>query len=421
MPPPVRIKQEPATQPVNLVSSDDTNSPILKRKRLVRTETSNLDAIAGRMETPRKRRRSRALSEEAVKQAVKPALLQHSTSSLSEPDLRAANDDEDRRDKGNHHTEVIAYDFALEADRRTGSDAVLRELSSNVRTLIGTTSVRSIVKRKRTSKANAVGMAMLSEDGEDLSSQVRTPQNQSEGRIHVDRRLETLLDVPSPVAQLLPKRRTPETHTVRREPRIHLPVKQEPDADATPRATFKRPLGLEPSPPPPDPEDEPLRQRPLSSLRLDDFRINPKHMGADYAYSETIRGRDQRRSLQGRGEDFRKAVEIGGLRSGKSDEEALEDYLGPEFATIMGAYGPEKRKEMLIRAHAQGFANEHGKHRHAFERRSTPPGFWRTDMPTTQEAAEDRVRAHELEREKVEERWLEARREGGRWLFRDES
>ena len=133
-------------------------------------------------------------------------------------------------------------------------------------------------------------------------------------------------------------------------------------------------------------------------------------MGADYAYSETIRGRDQRRSLQGRGEDFRKAVEIGGLRSGKSDEEALEDYLGPEFATIM-----------LIRAHAQGYANEHGKHRHAFERRSTPPGFWRTDMPTTQEAAEDRVRAHELEREKVEERWLEARREGGRWLFRDES
>ena len=60
------------------------------------------------------------------------------------------------------------------------------------------------------------------------------------------------------------------------------------------------------------------------------------------------------------------------------------------------------------------------KHRQAFERRSTPPGFWRTDMPTTQEEEDDRAKAREMVKAKVEERWREAMREGGRWLFKDE-
>ncbi|KAF2765308.1 DNA repair protein Sae2, partial [Teratosphaeria nubilosa] len=58
--------------------------------------------------------------------------------------------------------------------------------------------------------------------------------------------------------------------------------------------------------------------------------------------------------------------------------------------------------------------NKHGKHRHAFQRHSTPPGFWRVDMPTTQETAEDRAKASQMVRNKVEERWREAHRPGGR-------
>ena len=111
---------------------------------------------------------------------------------------------------------------------------------------------------------------------------------------------------------------------------------------------------------------------------------------------------------------------MGNIKSTKSDAEVLEVFLGSDFATIMGYYGPEKRKDLIMQAHAYVFANQHGKHRHAFERRSTPPGFWRTDMATTQEEEEDRAKAREMERKKVEERWREAMRTGGRWLFRDE-
>lgn len=428
MPPPVRIKQEPTstTQPIEL-TSDDHSSPVLKRKRLVRTETSNLDAITGHIDTPRKRKYTRASSEEAAR----PAFLLHGTSSLSEGDVPITNDSGERNNEGNGPDNVATFDFALEPKERVGNNAVLRERDPNVGTASSNTALRSNMKHKRTPKANAVAVSMLSEDGEDLSSQVAAPHRESETGTNIHSRLKTLLDVPSPVGQPIPKRRTPETHAGQRAQRISPPVKREPDVanDITPKvtATFKRPCGLEKSPPPPQPEDEPLRQRPLGSLRLDDFRINTQYMGADYAFADTLRGRDQRRCLQGCtrpeccGDAFRKAVEMGGLRSGKSDAQVLEEYLGPDFATIMGAYAPDKRNEMLIRAHAQAFANEHGKHRHAFARRSTPPGFWRTDMPTTQEAAEDRAKAQELERQKVEERWLEARREGGRWLFRDES
>ena len=65
-------------------------------------------------------------------------------------------------------------------------------------------------------------------------------------------------------------------------------------------------------------------------------------------------------------------------------------------------------------------AKETGKHREAYEGRRTPPGFWRVDFPTTQEQEVDRERAKEQEKKLVQERWLEAQRRGGKWIFRDE-
>lgn len=121
------------------------------------------------------------------------------------------------------------------------------------------------------------------------------------------------------------------------------------------------------------------------------------------------------------GNAFLKAVEMGGLpASSKTDAEVLEGYLGPDWEQLIGAYAQDKRKDLLMQARAHAFANQFGKHRQAFERRSTPPGFWRTDMPTTQEEEDDRAKAREMVKAKVEERWREAMREGGRWLFRDE-
>jgi len=111
---------------------------------------------------------------------------------------------------------------------------------------------------------------------------------------------------------------------------------------------------------------------------------------------------------------------MGLIQTTKPDSQVLEQYLGPEYATLMEGYSRDTTNEVLIKAHAFAFAREHGKHRQAFEKRSEPPGFWRVDMPSTQEEAEDRLRAVVQEREKVEQRWREAMRGGGRWSFRDE-
>lgn len=79
-----------------------------------------------------------------------------------------------------------------------------------------------------------------------------------------------------------------------------------------------------------------------------------------------------------------------------------------------------EKMELLITAKAEQLAQKHGRHRQAFQRRATPPGFWRTDMPTTQETEADREMARQMERRKIEERYVEAKRANGRWLFKDE-
>jgi hypothetical protein len=71
----------------------------------------------------------------------------------------------------------------------------------------------------------------------------------------------------------------------------------------------------------------------------------------------------------------------------------LEDYLGDAYDTTqLTQMAPEERQELVLQARTKKMAKESGKHREAYERRRTPPGFWRVDFPTTQERAEDRER-----------------------------
>ena len=203
----------------------------------------------------------------------------------------------------------------------------------------------------------------------------------------------------------------------------------------------------DPDPGPIDPEDEPLRARPLRCLRPDDFKINPdNNQGLDYAFTEVVRNHDQRRCLPGCtrpsccGSVFRKLIELGGLPTPRTaglwsssppdeneddtQEQAntrlLKEYLGADYERRLKEMSEAQRKEALLDAKTRAFADRHGRHRQAFERRATPPGFWRTDMPSTQEAEMDREEAKGLERRRVEEMYREAMREGGRWRFRDE-
>lgn len=80
----------------------------------------------------------------------------------------------------------------------------------------------------------------------------------------------------------------------------------------------------------------------------------------------------------------------------------------------------DEKEELVLQARTRKMAKEHGKHRQAYDGRRSPPGYWRVDFPSTQEEEEDRAKAREMERSMVMERYLEAMRKGGKWIFRDE-
>ena len=189
-----------------------------------------------------------------------------------------------------------------------------------------------------------------------------------------------------------------------------------------------------------------LRNKTFEQLKLDDFKINPKlNQGHNHAFSEVVRGRDMRGCLTGCtkldccGRTFQKAIEIAGIPKPTAKRQSLWDdtqqdqgkeasvaeensllrwFLG-ENAKI-DSLSEEDRKKALLSGQTKAFADQHGKHRYAFERPSTPPGFWRTDMPSTQEFEYDRGNAKKTELEKKEERYKEAMKPEGKWRFRDE-
>lgn len=173
--------------------------------------------------------------------------------------------------------------------------------------------------------------------------------------------------------------------------------------------------------------DIPLRQLQKSKLRLDDFKINPHvNEGYDYAFTDVVRNKDDRACLQGCvrenccGRKFRALAHA--YRAGTRPDELqslLESYLGDDCHRLRTMSEAEK-ETVWVEAKMRELANASGKHRHRYPRMSTPPGFWRADFPSTQEGDEYNEEAVELEREIIDERYREAMRPGGLWVFRDE-
>lgn len=181
-----------------------------------------------------------------------------------------------------------------------------------------------------------------------------------------------------------------------------------------------------------DPDDEPFRARPLRRLGLEHFKINPaRNQGLDYAYDAVVRKKDDRKCISGCtrpgccGDRFRAMARLGGLpgKSGAGQEEEdqaiLQEFVGEDTQLLRNMTGKE-REDLLVEARARALANQYGRHRHTHQRIQSPPGFWRTDMPDTQEEEDDLEAAKRLEREKVEERYREAMRPGGLWTWADE-
>lgn len=453
-----RIKQEASSPAAAIELKSEPSGD--RSDDVARSLTSDLDATETAVVTPRRPKswdivRPRATSEELARPI---APLNRSASSISLGDLETS----DMRfgsiikselgHSGDRFAKVPNYkDLSLipEHNRNRRTD-VLRPISANLRSV--TRPDRSPARPKPRQRRNAQlsKTADLSEDGCDGSSQVieqgdrrkEPPADVSIAQVLSDP-LEEMLNEPPPdetpdLRVMRDSIRTgqktnaliPLTPISAMKPASPMKMKH-PSRSA--KSPVKRvniappPAGLEEPSPPIRPEEEPLRLRDVRTLKMSDFKVNPKYLGSAFAFADTLRGRDQRRNLHVCskpdccGGALQKVIAMGGsCLSGKTDAEALEAYVGPNWRDFMSVQSSEKQKQVLTQAHAHCFANQHGKHRQAFTRRSTPPGLWRTDFPTTQEAADDRQKALEAEREAVNERHREAVHGGGRWIFRDE-
>ncbi|PNY25955.1 Uncharacterized protein TCAP_04103 [Tolypocladium capitatum] len=174
-----------------------------------------------------------------------------------------------------------------------------------------------------------------------------------------------------------------------------------------------------------------LRNKPLSELRLDDFKINPQaNEGHDFAFADVVRDKGDRACLPGCtdmhccGKQFR-ALALSQRPNPPltpsqrmEEQKLLEEYLG-DYAYRLISITKEEREELWVEAKTAELANKYGKHRHRFSRQS-PPGFWNADFPSTQELEADRAEAAKRERQAVAERYRDAMRPDGRWIFKDE-
>ncbi|CAZ80216.1 unnamed protein product [Tuber melanosporum] len=161
-----------------------------------------------------------------------------------------------------------------------------------------------------------------------------------------------------------------------------------------------------------------------STLDISDFRVNPEvNDGKDYAFAETVRNRDARKCLPGCMKtccrDLVGFTEAAGLPAVSKGPRWRSSSPAPVDGCDLPRRNP--RKESVSREDkAKEFTNRYGRHRDAFERRRSPPGFWDADFPTTPELEQQRVVAEEMRRKKVEDMRKEAGKGNkGRYVYRD--
>ncbi len=330
-----------------------------------------------------------------------------------------------------------------------GKATVLQPKSTNQKILPRTTLKTHAAKKRRIEDMERRA-EIYSEDGESNPAKARTPLRTPK-LPGVQERLSSLLERPSPwrlqvmnVADEEEKIKEENIEAAQnvpmREPlKEIIPLKSRAAPRGVPKGA-KKPILTganrykEAGPTSDGSENEPLASRSSSRLNLDDFKINPAYNnGLDFAYRDVVRGREARKCLQGCtkleccGGGFRAFAEITTpqLSNPTSSQEEAENtlirgFIGKDADALLAKMSKDERREMLLKAKTRDLANKHGKHRHAYERRKSPPGFWRTDFPTTQEEERDRAQANIFEGELVAKRYEEAMRGGGKWIFRDQ-
>lgn len=334
-----------------------------------------------------------------------------------------------------HETNSESLEGGNHADHslQTPPGQKVNEQSSALQAIDGNAYTPKIAHRrpsaKRLEDLERRAIPAMAEDGENLAS-VRDPLHTGPGTNRgppeaktpstiVQRRLDDLLERSTPTKSLLRSAKSG-------------PGSNSKQADAIPQHDHLTSTTSGETVPDVDPDDEPYRAMPLSVLGLKHFKINPdRNEGLDFAYNSVVRKRDDRKCISGCtrpgccGDRFRAMARLGGLpgKSGveqkQEDDELLREFVG-ENTQLLVTLSDKEREDLLVEARARALANQYGRHRHTHQRAQSPPGFWRTDMPSTQEEELDREAAKVLEREKIEERYREAMRPGGLWMFADE-
>ena len=185
------------------------------------------------------------------------------------------------------------------------------------------------------------------------------------------------------------------------------------------------------------PEHEPLRVRSIDCLRLTDFKLNKNH--SEFAFHESIRKHDEKRKVGActdpfcdRCKEIARFAELteyvapptsrlfgsSPLDAEATEQQLIEEFLGHDKQRLQRMDTGE-RKEVLKKAREKSFADMYGKHRQLHNRAVSPPGYWETEFPSTQQEAENRDAAKAIDKVRIRERYDEAMR-GGLWKFADE-
>jgi hypothetical protein len=213
-----------------------------------------------------------------------------------------------------------------------------------------------------------------------------------------------------------------------------------PPSKTTP--IFKKPQPLS-TPKPETSRIKPIRERPKMAIRLDDFKLNPNVYRNLDMTAEPVRGREARRhqmdackdpSCSKCGDQLKiiaahLPVTVGStLFASTQDDELTEDeklikyYLGARFNQArVTRMNSDERDDLIMKAKQQLISERHIRHRvKPNQRRQSPPGYWDVEFPVTQEVEAQREEADRRERAEVEERYREAMRPDGKWIFKDE-
>lgn len=446
---PYSVKEEPQSSPPTTVSTV-----------LLRKETFDLDEPAPIVLTSPRHTRKLVNSHSNATGTLR---HQRSNSAPFSQSIKEEHQDIDQPRGNDSHDPLVSHRATVELpladpEERACSEPtdsiqleenVLRSLDPNI-----TSNISEEPPKKRSRRSGArhlAGLDVLAESGESsghIANQLRLPPRLARERIN--RRLRSAKSPQTPIKSSLQAPNS-EPKKIKAEP-ISTPSPDTPRSKHTPHKTghesSSKPLdnpthsggqiwtmkapntraGLRKSRGKESKQQGRLRDRPHTELAIQDFKPNPAYnQGYSYAFSETVRKRGDRMCLPGCtnlqccGSTFRAFAQAQAPLPASEEEALVEDYLGDAYNSMqLTQMSVEERQELVLQARTRKLAKESGKHRQAYERRRTPPGFWRVDFPTTQEQQEDREKAREMERMEVQQRWLEAQRKGGKWVFRDE-